>query len=179
MGNYPRTVSCRCETLWVSCRVGNYPQTVSCRHETQRRHIEWETIRKQFPVGMKHKGVMSSGKPFASSFLSVRNTMVPCRVGNYSQIVSCRYETQRRHIEWETIRKQFPVGMKHKGIMSDRKPFANSFPSVRSAMAPRRSCHFEHSEAESRNLPAKSFLSVRNTLVSSRIGNHSRTVSCR
>ena len=50
--------------------------------------------------------------------------------------------------------------MKHKGIMSDRKPFANSFPSVRSAMAPRRSCHFERSEAESRNLPAKSFLSV-------------------
>ena len=56
---------------------------------------------------MKHKGVMSSGKPFANSFLSGDTPW--CQVG------------------WETIRKQFPVVMKHKGVMSDKKPFANRF----------------------------------------------------
>ena len=122
----------------VPCRIGNHSRGVSCRGDTPWSHVEWETIRKQFPVGMKHKGAMSSGKLFANSFLSVKNTKVSCRVGNYSQTVSCRYETQRRHIEWETIRKQFPVGMKHKGVMSSGKPFANSFLSVRNIMVPRR-----------------------------------------
>ena len=111
----------------ASCRVGNHSQTVSCRHETQRRHVEWETIRKQFPVGKKHHGAMSSGKLFANSFLSVKNTKVSCRVGNYSQTVSCRYETQWSQVGQETMREQFPVGMKHKGVMSSGKPFANSF----------------------------------------------------
>ena len=121
----------------VPCRVGNYSQIVSCRHETPR-----------CPAALSFRAE-SRNLP-AKSFLSVRNTMVPSRTGNHSRTVSCRHEAQRRHVEWETIRKQFPAGMKHKGIMSDRKPFANSFPSVRSAMAPRRSCHFERSREISR-----------------------------
>ena len=49
---------------------------------------------KKFPVSKKHNGAMTNRKPFANSFLPVRNTVVPCRVGNYPQIVSCRNETQ-------------------------------------------------------------------------------------
>ena len=59
-------------------------------------------------------------------------------MGNYSQKVSCRYETQWSHVGQETIGEKFPAGMKRNVAM----PF----------------CHFERSEAESRNLRSKSFL---------------------
>jgi hypothetical protein len=48
-------------------------------------------------------------------------------MGNHSQKVSCRDETQRSHAGWETIREKFPVGVKRNGAMPDGKPFANSF----------------------------------------------------
>ena len=68
-------------------------------------------------------------------------------MGNHLQKVSCRYETQWSYAGWETIRKKFPACMKRNGTMlkhSGTMPF----------------CHFERSEAESRNLRSKSFLSV-------------------
>ena len=48
-------------------------------------------------------------------------------MGNYSQKVSCLYETQWSHVGQETIRKKFPAVMKHSGAMPDRKPFVKSF----------------------------------------------------
>ena len=95
-------------------------QKVSCRYETQWGHaaLSFRAERsgvekspgKQFPVGKKHSGVMSSRKLYAKSFLSIRNsigvtfnrklyansfllartTVVSCRAGNYLQTVSCR-----------------------------------------------------------------------------------------
>ena len=45
---------------------------------------------KWFPAGMKHRRVKPDRKPFANSFLSVRNSEASSRIGNFSQIVSCR-----------------------------------------------------------------------------------------
>ena len=163
----------------VPNRVGNPSQTVSRRQETQWSHVEQETLRKQFPAGMKRSGATPSRKPFAKSFLPVRNTVEPRRVGNPSRKVSCRQETQWSHVEQETLRKQFPAGKKHHSAKSSRKPFANSFLSIRNTMPLRPLCHFERSEAESRNLLSRSFLPVRNVTVSRRIGNYTRKVSCR
>ena len=53
----------------VSCRMGNHLRTVSCCDETQRSHVEWETIRKQFSAVMKHSIVISNRKLYAKSFL--------------------------------------------------------------------------------------------------------------
>ena len=133
----------------VPSRAGNHTRKASCRQETQWSHVEQETLRKQFPVGKKHNGATSSRKLYAKSFLSARNTVEPRRAGNLSQTVSCRQETQWSHAEQETFRKQFPAGKKHNGATSSRKPFANSF------------------------------LSARNTVEPSRVGNHTRKVSCR
>ena len=134
--------------------------------------------------------------------------MEPRRVGNPSQTVSRRQETQWSHVEQEPLRKQFPVGKKRSGATSSRNPFANSFLSARNTMESRRagnpsqavSCRQEtqwsrveqeplrkqfpvgkkHSGAtSSRKLYAKSFLPVRNTMEPRRAGNPSRIVSCR
>ena len=84
-------------------------QKVSCRYETQWGHaaLSFRAERsgvekspgKQFPVGKKHIGVTLNRKPYAKSFLSVRNTVEPRSVGNYMRKVSCRQETQRCHAE--------------------------------------------------------------------------------
>ena len=99
---------------------------------------------------------MPSRKLSANSFLSARNTVVPCRTGNLSQTVFCWQETQCCHVSpvissgvEKSPGEKFPVGKKHNGVTLNRKPFANSF------------------------------LSARNTVVLSRIGNPPQTVSCR
>ena len=48
--------------------------------------------------------------------------------------VSCWDEIKRCHAVWETIGEKFPAGKKRNGVKPDRKPFANSFLSVRNAM---------------------------------------------
>ena len=68
----------------------------------------------------------------SNSFLSIWHTLVLRRTGNYSQIVSYSDESHQPHVEQETFRKQFPIGMIHIAATSH--------------------CHFERSEAESRNL---------------------------
>ena len=74
---------------------------------------------------MKHSGVMLSRKPYAKSFLLARTTVVSCRVGNHAQTVSCRYESHCRCAGQETIRKKFPVVMKHHSLTTDRKLFSH------------------------------------------------------
>ena len=103
----------------------------------------------KFPATMLYHYLMSDGKHFANSFLSVYYTIGPCRTGNFSQTVSCRYAIQSAHVEQETFRKQFPVAMIHNRSMPDRKLYANSF------------------------------LPLCCTIVSCRTGNLSQTVSCR
>jgi GH35 family endo-1,4-beta-xylanase len=78
----------------VSGTIGNLSQTVSCQQETQWYQAGQETIRKQFPVDKKRSSVKPDKKLFANSFLSAGNTMVSGTIGNPSQIVSCRQETQ-------------------------------------------------------------------------------------
>ena len=128
----------------------NFSQTVSCRYDTQSFHAGQETIRKQFPVAMLHNHLtpdrklfhkqfpvamihnrpMSDGKPFANSFLSLCCTIFSRRTRNFSQTVSCRYDTQSFHVGQETIRKQFPVAMLHNRLTPDRKLFRKQFPAV-------------------------------------------------
>ena len=83
----------------VSRRTGNLSLIVSCRCTIQSPHVEQETFRKQFPAAMLYNRPMSDGKPFANSFLSVYYTIGPCRTGNYTQTVSCRYDTQSSYAE--------------------------------------------------------------------------------
>ena len=92
---------------------------------------------------------LSDGKPFADSFLPSCIPSFSCRIGNPSQTVSCRYAYHLSHVEQEPLRKQFPSIMHTIRPMSSRKPFANSF---LPSWVPSFSC---------------------------RIGNLSRTVSCR
>ena len=133
----------------VSCRIGNLSRTVSCRGEAPPSHAGQETIREQFPTAMLCHRFMSNGKLFANSFLTLCFAIVSCRIGNLSQIVSCRDETLLSHAGWETIRQQFPVAMVRNRFTSDGKLFANSF------------------------------LPLCFAIVSRRIGNLSQTVSCR
>ena len=116
------------QNTMVPCRTGNYTQTVSCCDETRWFHVGQETIREQFPAVMKHDGAMSSLSFRAesrnlpvNSFLPRRNTMVPCRTGNYTRKVSCRGETRWCHVGQETIRKQFPAPMNHHIAAPSRK----------------------------------------------------------
>ena len=111
----------------ASCRIGNPLPTVSCCDGTQSFHVGWETIRQQFPVAMIRHRFTSSRKPYANSFLPSCFDIVSCRIGNYTRKVSCRDDTLLSHARWETIRQQFPVVMLRNRLMSDRKPFANSF----------------------------------------------------
>ena len=46
---------------------------------------------------MLYHYLMSDGKHFANSFLSVYYTIVPCQIGNYTRTVSCHYDTQSFH----------------------------------------------------------------------------------
>jgi hypothetical protein len=138
----------------------NYSLIVSCHGYTQSSHVEWETIRKQFPAAMMHSsfllhlsfrakrsgvekspaelfpvGVlynrpMSNRKLSANSFLSLCCTIGPCRTGNFSQTVSCRGYTQSFHAGQETIRKQFPAAVIRNRSMSDRKLLRKQFPVV-------------------------------------------------
>ena len=157
---------------------------------------------------MLYHYLMSDRKHFANSFLSVYYTIVPCRTGNFSQTVSCRYDSQSFHVGQETIRKQFPVAMIRNRSMSDRKPFANSFLSLCCTIVSRRignfsqtvSCRgytqsfhagqetvrkqFPAAMIRNRSMPdrklfANSFLSLCCTIVSRRTGNLSLIVSCR
>ena len=127
-----------CYTI-VPCRIGNYTQTVSCRYDTQSSHDELESFCKQFPVAMLHNRLtpdrklytnsflplclhnrpMPNRKLFANSFLPVCYTIGPCRIGNHSQTVSCRYDTQSFHVGQETFRKQFPVVINHIRVPPD------------------------------------------------------------
>jgi|GEM_PF-4964062 len=77
----------------VSCRMGNCSRTVSCRDEQQWRQAGQETIRKQFPIEMKHDGAKSNRKPYAKSSLTSWNTAVPCRIGKPSHKGSRRVDT--------------------------------------------------------------------------------------
>ena len=103
----------------------------------------------QFPIDMITVCFMSDGKPFANSFLPSWVPSFSCRIGNLSRIVSCHYEYHSSHVEQETFCEQFPAVMGSIIPMSNRKPFANSF---LPSWVPSFSC---------------------------RIGNLSRTVSCR
>ena len=141
-----------------SSRTGNYTRTVSCGQETPWSQVGQETFRQQFPVGKERHGAKSDRKPFANSFLPVRNTMEPRspvissgakRSREISRrTVSCGQTTPWSQGGQETIREQFPVGKKRHGVKADRKPYANSF------------------------------LWARNAMESRRTGNLSRTVSC-
>ena len=133
----------------VSCRIGNYTRKVSCRDETLLSHAGWETICQQFPAAMIRHRFTSSRKPYANSFLPSCFDIVSCRIGNYTRKVSCRDETLLSHAGWETICQQFPAAMIRHRFTSSRKPYANSF------------------------LPSCF------DIVSCRIGNYTRKVSCR
>ena len=109
----------------------------------------FEKSPEKFPATMLYHYLMSDGKPFANSFLSLCCTIASRRTGNLSLIVSCRNDSQSSHVGQETIRKQFPIAMLHNHLTPDRKPFANSF------------------------------LSLCCTIVSRRTGNLSLIVSCR
>ena len=111
----------------VSCRIGNYTRKVSFRDETLLSHAGWETIRQQFPAAMIRHRFTSDGKPYANSFLPSCFDIVSCRIGNYTRKVSCRDETLLSHVEWETIRQQFPAAMIRHRFISDGKLFASSF----------------------------------------------------
>ena len=132
-------------------------------------HSLWISSEIKLPVGKKRCGT----KPLChfewspeiscrNSFLSARDTVVPCRIGNYmgrgscrceapmlssrignhTQIVSYWNETQWSYAGQETICKKFPIGKKHCGITPDRKLYATSFLSVRNAVEPRRTGNF-------------------------------------
>ena len=157
---------------------------------------------------MLYHYLMSDGKLFANSFLPVCCTIVPCRTGNLSLIVSCRCTIQSSHVGQETFRKQFPAAVIRNRHMTNRKPFANSFLPLCYTIGPCRignlslivSCRCtiqsSHVEQETfrkqfpvamirnrsmpdRKLYANSFLPLCCTIVSRRIGNFSQTVSCR
>ena len=129
--------------------MGNHLRTVSCHYEYHSSHVEQETICEQFPAIMNTIRPTSSRKPFANSFLPSCIPSFSCRIGNLSQTVSCRHGFHHSHVGWETLRRQFPAAMHTIRPMSSRKPFANSF---LPSWVPSFSC---------------------------RIGNLSRTVSCR
>ena len=95
-------------------------------------HDGWENISNQFPVAMIRHRFTSNRKPYANSFLPSCFDIVSCRIGNYTRKVSCRDETLLSHAGWEKLRKQFAA---------DLSPIVATPP-----------CHFERSEAESRNL---------------------------
>ena len=118
---------------------------------------------------MLHNRLTPDRKPFANSFLSVYYTIVSCRTGNYTQTVSCRYDTQSFHAGQETIRKQFPAAVIRNRHMTNRKPFANSFLPLCCTIVSRRIGNFY----------ANSFLSRLYAIVPCRTGNLSQTVSCR
>ncbi len=143
-GNYMRTVSCCDETRWchalpvISSEVEKSPG-------------------EQIPADVRCNAAMSGRKPFAGCFPPTgiyeniphllllprsfavaqddrweagrksQNTVMPCRTGNYTQTVSYGDETRWCHVEQETIRKQFPMEVKHGGAMSYRKLYAKSF----------------------------------------------------
>ena len=70
--------------------------------------------------------------------------------------VSCCAEIRWCHVGQETIREKFPAAMKHNGAMPDRKPIRKQFPAEVKHDGALPTLSFR---AESRNLPAKSFLS--------------------
>ena len=82
----------------VSFRMGNYSPTVSCCDGTESFHVGRETIREQFPTAMLCHRFTLDRKPFANSFLSSCFAIVSCRIGNLSQIVSCRNDTTSPHV---------------------------------------------------------------------------------
>ena len=123
-------------------RTRNYSRTVSCRHAPPLPHAGQETIREQFPVAMLHHCPMPHRKLSANSFLPLCSATAPCRMGNYPPTVSFRYESRCSQVGQETFRKQFPVAMLHHCPMPHRKLSANSFLSLCSTTAPRRTGNF-------------------------------------
>ena len=83
-----------------------------------------------FPVVVILNRPMTNRKPVAYSFLPLYYTIVPCRTGNFSQTVSCRYDSQSFHAGQETIRKQFPAAVIRNRSMPDRKLLCKQFPAV-------------------------------------------------
>ena len=111
----------------VPCRTGNFSPPVSCQYAKLLSHAGQETFHHQFPTGMFHSCPMPDRKLFANSFLSVCSTSVPCRIGNYSQTVSCQYAKLLSHAGQETSHHQFPAAMLHFCPMPNRKLFITSF----------------------------------------------------
>ena len=68
-----------------------------------------------------------NGKPSANSFLTPCSATAPCRMGNYPQTVSFRYESHCSQVGQETFRKQFPIIMLRHCPAPDGKLSANSF----------------------------------------------------
>ena len=137
-------------TTVVSCRGGNYMRKVSCRQEPPWCHVEEETICEKFPAGKRHSGVMSSRKPYAKSFLPVRNS------------IGVTFNRKLYAKSFLSVRNSI-------GVMPSRKLYAKSFLSVRNSIG----------VTLNRKPYAKSFLPARDTAASCRVGNHMRKVSCR
>ena len=170
-------------------RMGNYSQTVSCHYAPLLPHAGWETIREQFPVTMFHHCPMPNRKLSANSFLSLCSTTAPtpdeklsansflppcsttapCRMGNYPQTVSFRYESHCSQVGQETFRKQFPSAMLRQCPTPDGKLSANSFLPLCSTTAPCRT----------RNYPPTVSCRHAPPMVPSRTGNYPPIVSCR
>ena len=147
IGNLSLIVSCRCTIQSFHVGQETFRKQFPAAMLAQSSHAGQETIRKQFPAAMLHNRLtpdrkllrkqfsvavirnrsMPDRKPFANSFLSRLYAVVTWRIGNYTQTVSCRYDTQSSHDELETFCKQFPVAMIRNRLTPDSKLYANSF----------------------------------------------------
>ena len=75
---------------------------VSCSDGWQWCYAGWETICEKFPAVMEGMGAMADGKLYAKSFLPRWMAVVPWRMGNCMQKVSCRDGRQWCYARWES-----------------------------------------------------------------------------
>ena len=90
-----------------------------------------------------------------------------------------RGETRWCHVGQETICEQFPAAMKHNRAMPSRKPFAGCFPPTGIYEKIPYLMLLPRSFAAAQDDRWEAGRNLQNTVVSCRVGNPSRTVSCR
>ena len=82
----------------VSCRCESHRYNAALSFRAERSEVE-KSPADLFPVGVILNRPMTNRKPVANSFLPVCYTIGPCRIGNFSQTVSCRNDSQSSHAE--------------------------------------------------------------------------------